>query len=132
MILIDSNILLDIASEDSEWNSWSSSAVTAAGNSSELAINPIIYAEASIRYATPAEFDNAFPPEFFRREPLPFAASFLAGKAHLAYRSRGGSRVATLPDFFIGAHAAVTNYKILTRDPRRLRRYFPTVELIAP
>jgi len=132
MILIDSNILLDIASEDSEWNSWSSDAVIAAGDSSELAINPVIYAEASIRYASPAEFDDAFPSEFFRREPLPFAAAFLAGKAHLAYRNRGGSRVAALPDFFIGAHAAVAGFQILTRDPRLFRSYFPSVELIAP
>ncbi len=132
MILIDSNILLDIASEDSEWYSWSSAAVASAGNSSDLGINPVIYAEASVRYASPAEFDSAFPQEFFRREPLPYVAAFLAGKAHLAYRNHGGSRVATLPDFFIGAHAAVANFKIMTRDPRRFRRYFPTVELIAP
>lgn len=132
MILIDSNILLDIASEDSEWCPWSSEAVAAAGSSSELGINPVIYAEASVRYASPAEFDAAFPEQFFRREPLPYAAAFLAGKAHLAYRSHGGSRVAPLPDFFIGAHAAVSGHRILTRDPRRFRRYFPTVELIAP
>ena len=132
MILIDSNILLDIASEDSEWYAWSSEAVASAGSSSELAINPVIYAEASVRYSSPEEFDNAFPERFFRREPLPFAAAFLAGKAHLAYRKKGGSRLAPLPDFFIGAHAAVSRFKILTRDPRRIRRYFPSVELIAP
>lgn len=132
MILIDSNILLDIASEDSEWYSWSSAAVATEGNSSDLAINPVIYAEASVRYASPAEFDSAFPPDFFRRMPLPYTSAFLAGKAHLAYRNHGGSRVATLPDFFIGAHAAVSNFRILTRDPGRYRTYFPTVELIAP
>jgi predicted nucleic acid-binding protein len=132
MILIDSNVLLDIASEDSEWFSWSSEAIATAGDSSEFGINPVIYAEASVRYSSPAEFDAAFPERFFRREPLPYAAAFLAGKAHLAYRSRGGSRVAPLPDFFIGAHAAVSGHSILTRDPRRFRRYFPTVELIAP
>jgi predicted nucleic acid-binding protein len=132
MILIDSNILLDIASENSEWYSWSSTEVATSANSSELGINPVIYAEASVRYATPAEFDRAFPEAFFRREPLPYAAAFLAGKAQLAYRNHGGTRVATLPDFFIGAHAVVANYKIMTRDPRRFRRYFPTVELITP
>lgn len=132
MILIDSNVLLDIASEDPEWFSWSSAAIATAGNSSELGINPVIYAEASIRYASPTEFDSAFPPDVFRREPIPYGAAFLAGKAHLAYRNHGGSRVATLPDFFIGAHAVVANCKILTRDPRRLRRYFPTAELITP
>lgn len=132
MILIDSNILLDLASEDSEWYMWSAVAVATAGSSFELAINPIIYAEASIRYATPNEFDAAFPEENFRREPIPYAAAFLAGKAHLEYRNRGGSRNSPLSDFFIGAHAAVSGFKILTRDPRRYRRYFPTVELIAP
>ena len=132
MILIDSNILLDLASEDSEWYMWSAVAVASAGSSFELAINPIIYAEASIRYATPNEFDAAFPEENFRREPIPYAAAFLAGKAHLEYRNRGGSRNSPLSDFFIGAHAAVSGFKILTRDPRRYRRYFPTVELIAP
>lgn len=132
MILIDSNVLIDIASEDPDWYPWSSEAIATAGNSSELAINPVIYAEASIRYATPAEFDDAFPERFFRREPLPYAAAFLAGKAHLAYRNHGGSRLAPLPDFFIGAHAAVSRHRILTRDPRRFRRYFPSVELIIP
>ena len=132
MILIDSNILLDLASEDSEWYMWSAAAVTAAGSAFELAINPIIYAEASIRYATPNEFDYAFPVENFRRLAIPYAAAFLAGKAHLEYRNRGGSRTSPLSDFFIGAHAAVSGFRILTRDPRRYRRYFPTVELIAP
>jgi len=132
MILIDSNVLLDIASENSEWYSWSSGAVETAGNSDDLGINPIIYAETSVRYSSLAEFDIAFPEQFFRREPLPYAAAFLAGKAHLAYRNQGGSRFTTLPDFFIGAHAAVAGYQILTRDPRRFRRYFPSVKLIAP
>lgn len=132
MILIDSNILLDLATEDSEWYSWSSAAVAAAGNSSDLVINPVIYTEASVRYASPVEFDSAFPPDFFRRMPLPYTAAFLAGKAHLKYRQRGGMRTSTLPDFFIGAHAAVSGFRILTRDARRFRRYFPTVGLIAP
>lgn len=132
MILIDSNVLLDIASEDSKWFSWSSEAVERAGSLSELAINPVIYAEASVRYASSEEFDFAFPEQFFRREPLPYSAAFLAGKAHLSYRKQGGSRVAPLPDFFIGAHAAVSGHQILTRDPRRFRRYFPSVKLIAP
>jgi len=130
--LIDSNVLLDLASEDSDRYRWSSEAVRTAGNSSELAINPVIYAEASVRYSSPAEFDAAFPVQFFRREPLPYAAAFLAGKAHLAYRNHGGYRIAPLPDFFIGAHAAVAGHQILTRDPRRFRRYFPSVGLVAP
>ena len=132
MILIDSNVLLDVLDEDSEWYAWSAGAIVRATNESLVAINPVIYAETSIRFQSPAEFEEVFPANVFRREPLPFLAGFLAGKAHFAYRRKGGFRTATLPDFFIGAHAAVANYKIMTRDPRRFRRYFPTVELIAP
>ncbi|MGE3467331.1 MAG: type II toxin-antitoxin system VapC family toxin [Pyrinomonadaceae bacterium] len=132
MILIDSNILLDLLDEDSEWYEWSAEAVVRATDGSTVAINPIIFAETSIRFASPEEFEEVFPANIFKREPLPFSAAFLAGKAHLAYRQKGGSRGATLPDFFIGAHAAVSGHRILTRDPRRFKRYFPTVELIAP
>lgn len=132
MILIDSNVLLDLGDENSDWHSWSVATVSLVADSSALVINPIIYAEASIRFETPAMFDEAFPPENYLRRALPFSAAFLAGKAHTEYRRRGGVRAATLPDFFIGAHAVVSNYKILTRDPRRFRRYFPSVELIAP
>jgi len=132
MIMIDSNVLLDLYEKGSKWHEWSVSMLSSAAEDSELAINPIIYAEASIRFRTPAEFDEAFPPDDFVRRALPFAAAFLAGKAHLEYRRRGGVRAATLPDFFIGAHAAIAGYRILTRDPRRFRRYFPSVDLIAP
>jgi len=132
MILIDSNVLLDLYDEESEWHEWSASALASAADDAELVINPIVYAEASIRFKTPAQFDLAFPPDDFLRRALPFAAAFLAGKAHLEYRRRGGTRTATLPDFFIGGHAAVSGFEILTRDARRFRRYFPDVELIAP
>ena len=132
MILIDSSVLLDISSQDPVWFDWSFSTLASCGDRSPLCINPIIYAEASVRFASPEEFDEAWPPEHLIRELLPYAAGFLAGKAHIAYRRRGGHRTSTLPDFFIGAHAAVKGYRILTRDPRRLKRYFPTVELISP
>ncbi len=132
MILIDSNVLLDLYDERSEWHEWSTSALASVANETTLVINPIIYAEVSIKFKTPAEFDAAFPPDDFLRRALPFAAAFIAGKAHMEYRRRGGVRAATLPDFFIGAHALVAGCRILTRDPRRFRRYFPTVELIAP
>lgn len=132
MIMIDSNVLLDLYERKSEWHEWSSSTLASVADAEELVINQIVYAEASIRFATPVEFDEVFPPEDFLRRSLPFAAAFLAGKAHLEYRRRGGVRAATLPDFFIGAHAAIAGYRILTRDPRRIKRYFPTVELIAP
>ena len=130
MILIDSNVLLDLYDRNSQWHSWSSSAIESAADEEELVINPIIYAEASVRFETPDQFNEAFPPEDFLRRSLPFVAAFLAGKAHLEYRRRGGIRAATLPDFFVGAHAAVAEYRILTRDPRRFRRYFPGVKLI--
>ena len=92
----------------------------------------MIYAECSVSYKRIEEVEAAIPPELFRREPLPYEAAFLAGKAFLQYRRRGGARTSPLPDFFIGAHAAVSGYRLLTRDPRRYRAYFPTVELIAP
>ena len=132
MIMIDSNILLDVLDVDSEWYEWSAGAIVDATNASLVAINPVIYAEASIRFASPEEFEEVFPAKIFHREQLPFLAAFLAAKAHFTYRRRGGFRTATLPDFFIGAHALVANFKILTRDPRRFRRYFPSVELITP
>lgn len=131
-ILVDSSVLLDIVSPDSEWLEWSSAALAAAAERSQLAINPIIYAEVSSRYATIEELDEILPGNVYRREGLPYSAAFLAGKAFLKYRRHGGSRTTPIADFYIGAHAAVAGYKILTRDPRRFRRYFPTVELIAP
>lgn len=130
--MIDSNVLLDLLDEDSEWYCWSSEAVVRATIESIVVINPVIYAETSIRFASPEEFEDVFPASVFKLESLPFSAAFLAGKAHLAYRQKGGLRAATLPDFFIGAHAAVSGHRILTRDPRRLRRYFPSVDLITP
>lgn len=132
MILIDSNVLLDLLDEDSEWFTWSTAAVAKAINESRIAINPIIFAETSIRFATPEEFEEVFPAQVYGREPLPFAAAFLAGKAHLAYRKRGGIRTSTLPDFFVGAHAAVSRFQLLTRDSRRFRTYFPSVQLLSP
>lgn len=130
--LVDSNVLLDIATADPTWLEWSSRALEEVANESALAINPLIYAEVSIGYTRIEDLELAIPNGIFRREPLPFEAAFLAGKAFLQYRRRGGARSSPLPDFYIGAHAAVANFRILTRDPRRYRAYFPTVEVIAP
>jgi predicted nucleic acid-binding protein len=130
--LIDSSVLLDIVTPGSDWLGWSSANLALAAERSQLVINPIIYAEVSSRYATIEELDAIFPSDLYRREALPYSAAFLAAKAFLNYRRRGGSRTAPIADFYIGAHAAVARYKILTRDPRRFRRYFPTVELISP
>ena len=131
-VLVDSNVLLDIATEDPTWGQWSAEALTRIAETAPMAIDPIIYAEVSIRYQTVEELEEALPPSAFRREPLPYEAAFLAGKAFLGYRRRGGRRPTPLPDFFIGAHAAVAGYRLLTRDPSRYRTYFPRVELITP
>lgn len=130
--LVDSNVLLDIATTDPTWSEWSSRALEEAANESPLAINALIYAEVSIGYARIEDLEQAIPTGTFRREPLPYEAAFLAGKAFLQYRRRGGARTSPLPDFYVGAHAAVADFRILTRDPRRYRTYFPTVDLIAP
>jgi predicted nucleic acid-binding protein len=130
--LVDSNVILDVATNDPTWAEWSSQALERAANESRLAINALIYAEVSIGYERVEEIEQAIPGSVFRREPLPYEAAFLAGKAFLQYRRRGGLRTSPLPDFYIGAHAAVSSFRLLTRDPRRYRAYFPTVDLIIP
>jgi predicted nucleic acid-binding protein len=130
--LVDSNILLDVATGDPTWGDWSSQALETAANESPLVINALIYAEVSIGYERIEQLEEAIPSSTFRREPLPYEAAFLAGKAFLKYRRRGGQRTSPLPDFYIGAHAAVSGFRILTRDSRRYRTYFPTVEIISP
>lgn len=131
-VLVDSNVLLDIATDDPKWGRWSSSALQRIADSSPLVINPIIYAEVSIRYETIEELEVALPVQLFSRRPLPYETGFLAGKAFLIYRRRGGRRSTPLPDFYIGAHAAVAGYRLLTRDSTRYRTYFPTLELVSP
>lgn len=131
-VLVDSSVLLDLLTRDPDWYPWSSEAIGRAGNSHPLVINPIIYAEVSVNFDNIEELDKAFPPALFRREPLPFDAGFLAGKIFMRYRKRGGKRMAPLPDFFIGAHAAVAGYTLLTRNPKDYRRDFPRLNLIAP
>ena len=118
--------------DDPSWGAWSAGALERCGDESELAINPIIYAEVSIRFGRIEDLDAALPEIEFRRLPLPFEAGFLAGKSYLRYRRRGGARGAPLPDFYIGAHAAVSGFALLTRDVRRVRTYFPRLRVIAP
>ncbi len=130
--LVDSNVLLDILTEDPVWEDWSTDALVDAAEAGPLYINPIVYSEVSIRFTTVEALEAALPPQDFRREPIPWAAAFLAGKAYLAYRREKGTKATTLPDFFIGAHAAVGGLALLTRDVGRYRTYFPTVPLIAP
>jgi predicted nucleic acid-binding protein len=131
-VLVDSNVLLDVATADAPWFDWSSRALQAAADEAPLVINALIYAEVSVRYSTIEGVEEALPSDLFRREPLSYAAAFLAGKAFLRYRKAGGLRTSPLPDFFIGAHAAIAGYRLLTRDATRYRTYFPSLELISP
>jgi predicted nucleic acid-binding protein len=131
-VLVDSNVILDIFTESEPWFSWSSAALADAASHSRLIINPIIYGEVSVHFAHIADYDEALAVSDFEREPLPYDAAFLAGKAYLTYRRRGGARRSPLPDFFIGAHALARGYALLTRDAARYRTYFPRLELLAP
>lgn len=130
--LIDSNVIIDVLIEDPVWHGWSEAALAEWGSRGALVINPLIYAEIASRFETIADLEQAITDAAFDREQLPWEAAFLAGKAFLTYRRGGGSRCSPLPDFYIGAHAAVRDYRLLTRDAARYRGYFPTVELIAP
>jgi hypothetical protein len=129
-VLVDTNILVDIAVRDETWFGWSRRRLASAD--APLVINPVIYAEFSVRYQTPEEVEYLLPDDHFHRENLPWMAAFAAGAAFRKYRQSGGGRDCVLPDFLIGAHAAVRGYKILTRDSKGYRSYFPTVELITP
>ena len=131
-VLVDSNVILDVAYADPQWRAWSEAAIEQDAEETVLVINPIIYAEVSIGYARLGHVEAVLPVDRFRREALPYEAAFLAGKSFLTYRRRGGRRTSPLPDFYIGAHAAVRAYRLLTRDATRYRTYFPAVELIAP
>lgn len=131
-VLVDSNVLLDIVTDDPEWAGWSSAALERTANEALLVINALIYAEVSIGFPTIEALEQAVPPNLYRRERLPYEGAFLAGKAFLRYRQAGGTRDSPLPDFYIGAHAAVAGYRLMTRDATRYRTYFPRLELIAP
>jgi len=131
-VIVDSNVLLDIFTEDSRWLSWSSNALEQIANDSRLVINPVIYGEISIRFERIEELDEALPLAIFERENIPYEAAFLAGKAYLAYRRQTGTKSSLLPDFYVGAHAAIRGYRVLTRDVPRYRTYFPKLALIAP
>ena len=130
--LVDSNVLLDILDEDEEWMDWSASMLADAARRGPLIINQLIFAEASVTLDTVEELEEALPASYFVHEALPWEAAFLAGKAFAAYRRRGGSKRSPLPDFYIGAHAAVAGHTLLTRDPRRYQSYFPRLRIVAP
>lgn len=130
--LIDSNVLIDIATRDQAWFHWSARALSECSARGRLAINPVIYAEVSMGFERIEELNAALPAVDYARMPIPWSAAFLAGRCFLTYRRRGGARAAPLPDFYIGAHAAVSGLVLVTRDPKRFRTYFPTVSLVAP
>ena len=131
-VLVDSNILLDVVCDDPTWSAWSEAQLRAVGNESPLVINALVYSEVSVGFQRIEDVDAALPPSRYEREALPYEAAFLAGKCFVRYRRRGGRRRSPLPDFYIGAHAAVAGYRLLTRDAKRYREYFPRLELICP
>jgi predicted nucleic acid-binding protein len=131
-VLVDSNVLLDVATADPVWRAWSSATLERTADEAVLVINPLVYAEVSVGFDAIEAVEAALPTDIYRREGLPYEAAFLAGKVFLDYRRGGGTKRSPLPDFYIGAHAAVAGYRLLTRDATRYRTYFPKIELIAP
>lgn len=131
-VVVDSCVLLDIFTRDFQWYDWSSSALGAALDRGAVVLNPVVYAEVSVRFNRIEDFEMALASPAFEHRAIPREAAFLAGKSYRAYRRAGGEKSTPLPDFFIGAHAAVTGMALLTRDARRFRRYYPNVELICP
>jgi len=131
-VMVDSNVLLDVLTEDPAWFEWSSRSLQQCAQDHILVINPIIYAEVSIGFDRIEDLDAALPERMVERRPIPPEAAFLAGKCFLKYRARGGEKRSTLPDFFIGAHVAVEKMTLLTRDASRYRTYFPKLRLLAP
>ena len=130
--LIDTNVLVDVIEMRPVWSDWATHQLENLAANGSLVINQITYAEASVPYADNAEFDRIINSVWLERENLPWGAAFRAAKAFQDYRRRGGVRLQSLPDFFIGAHAAFKNYRLLTRDASRFRTYFPELDIIAP
>ena len=132
MILVDTNVLLDLVLEDVRWADWSQHQLESASIHDRLAINPVIYSELSIAFARIEELESLLADAALAYEPIPREALFLAGKAFVDYRRRRGTKSGVLPDFYIGAHAAVMEWPLLSRDASRYRSYFPTLRVIAP
>lgn len=130
--MIDTCVLLDVLTEDPKWFEWSSSAMAEASNRGVLVITPVIYAELSVGFARIEAMEELLTPDLFEYRSIPREAAFLAGKAFVAYRRRGGRKQLPLPDFFIGAHASVESIPLITRDAKRFSTYFPKLELIKP
>jgi hypothetical protein len=132
MLLIDTNVLVDVLEDDPEWADWSIGQLRAQSKVHRLAINPIIYSELSLTFSTVEALDETLDALGLTMVEIPRPALFLAGKAFVRYRRQGGTKDNVLGDFFIGAHAAVSACPVLTRDSRRYTTYFPSVALITP
>ena len=132
MTLVDSNVILDVVTDGEAWADWSQEQLEQAASAGPLIINNVIYAEISTRYSTVEDVDAMLRNLDIGVATIPRTALFLAGKAYLRYRATGGVRTGVLSDFFIGAHAAVEQRPLLTRDARRYRTYFPTLRIVAP
>lgn len=132
MLLVDTNVLVDVLQNDPQWADWSIAQLRAQAQLHALAINPVIYAEMSLSFSTLEALDDVVQTMALEVREIPRPALFLAAKAFAQYRRRGGSKEQVLPDFFIGAHAAVEGWPLLTRDASRFRTYFPTLEVVAP
>ncbi|MFB3855507.1 MAG: type II toxin-antitoxin system VapC family toxin [Vicinamibacterales bacterium] len=130
--LVDSNVILDIVTEDEEWLDWSASALARQANEGRLVVNPIVYAEVAAGFERIEDLEAALPVEYYERQALPWEAAFLAGRSFVRYRRRRGQRRSPLPDFYIGAHALVSGFTLLTRDAKRYRTYFPKLRIVAP
>ena len=131
-LLVDSNVILDVFSDDPAWGDWSESMLDQHSVTHVLYINPVVYSEVSIGFARIEELEEAIEKAGFQMRRIPREALFLAGKAFLKYRRAEGRKTSPLPDFYIGAHAAVEGMELLTRDRARFQTYFPTVEIISP
>ena len=132
MLLVDTNVLVDVLEDDPQWSEWSVRQLRAQSKIHRLAINPIIYAELSLTFSTAEALDQAIEDLDLAMVDIPRPALFLAGKAFIRYRRQGGTRTNVLGDFFIGAHAAVSGLVVLTRDTRRYASYFPSVVMVSP
>ncbi|MFN8223654.1 MAG: type II toxin-antitoxin system VapC family toxin [Gaiellales bacterium] len=131
-VIVDSDVLLDVITNDPVWGDVSGALLAEVADTARLILNPLVFAEVSVGFDRIEDLDAALPADAFERHELPWEAAFLAGKCFVSYRRRGGARRSPLPDFYIGAHAAVAGFSLLTRDAARYRTYFPTVELLTP
>ncbi|HWD59820.1 MAG TPA: type II toxin-antitoxin system VapC family toxin [Stellaceae bacterium] len=132
MILVDANVLIDVAVDDPVWAEWSQQHLDVAASEDALAINDVVYAELSVRYSRVSELDAMLSQFRIDLVPIPREALFLAGKAYQRYRAAGGIRTGVLPDFFIGGQAVVSRARLITRDAPRFRTYFPDIRLVSP